>query len=174
MSIEKRFSTTKKAIQGRAEKKSEEGYLFKPQQRHYDESFDFYKKMKIKRPERMEELIKMYSGRKDLKDQMGNELFTLLNRKWQDLTREFDIEMVKETADFFEKYFQKNQYLPRKEFEEKMEELSKNLLGVKAETLKRDPDIASSFTGKEDILNQALDFIISSTIFEMRNSYYFS
>jgi len=61
----------------------------------------------------------------------------LLNRKWQDLTREFDIEMVKETADFFEKYFQKNQYLPRKEFEEKMEELSKNLLGVKAETLKR-------------------------------------
>jgi len=26
--------------------------------------------MKIKRPERMEELIKMYSGRKDLKDQM--------------------------------------------------------------------------------------------------------
>jgi len=33
--------------------------------------------------------------------------------------KEFDIEMVKETADFFEKYFQKNQYLPRKEFEER-------------------------------------------------------
>jgi len=40
----KKVFTTKKAIQGRAEKKSEEGYLFKPQQRHYDESFDFYKR----------------------------------------------------------------------------------------------------------------------------------
>lgn len=71
MSIEKPISTIKKAIIGRAEKKAYEGSLNKPEQKHYEESLNFFKKMKEKRPEKIEELILNSAKGNDLRDEMG-------------------------------------------------------------------------------------------------------
>jgi hypothetical protein len=174
MNIENKFSIIRKAIQGRAEKKSDENSLSKPEQRHYDESFSFYKTMRIKRPEKMKNLILMYAERKDLRNKMGTELFKVFNQTWSELTKDFFFEMIQKANDFFENYFQKNQNLPRSEFVKKMEDLSEEILKLKAEILRNDPRIISAFSGKEEILSQVIDYAISTTIFEARNSYYFS
>lgn len=176
MTIEKPISTIRKALKGRAEQKAAENSLDKPEQKHYDESLNFYKRMRDKRPEEIETLILNSAEGKELKDEMGEELYQVFDQIWKEKTKGFLYNLIQKTGEFLENYFDNNNNkdLPRSEFVKKMDEFAETLLNEKAKEIRDDPKIISAFSGKEDVLNKVIDYLISMTIYEARNNYYFT
>jgi|GEM_PF-2967670 len=164
MSIEKPISTIKKAIQGRAEEKAYEDSLDRPEQKHYDESLNFYKQMRDKRPEEIEKLILHSADSKELRDKMGMELYKIFDQTWKEKTKGFFLKMIERASEVKE-----NEELSRREFVKEMDSFAEKLLKETSEELRSDPRIISAFLGKEDILNKIIDYGITTTIYEARS-----
>src|SRR5467141_1911924 len=90
MSIEKPISTIRKAVQGSAEKVAAKEFLDEPEQRHYDKIFNVYRFLRQFEPEKIERIIKIAAKEKELKDEMGIELYKVFNQVWEQLIQGYE------------------------------------------------------------------------------------
>ncbi len=158
MSLEKPISTIRKAIEGTAQKSASAEFLDKPEKRHYNDAFDFYKYMRGFEPEKVEQVIMVAAKSKELSDEMGAELLKVFNKVWEDVTLGSEeklnkaIERLKETI------------LSHIELNQEIIKLEERFLKLKTNELKNDPRIVSAFAGKEELLNKGVQLAISSTL----------
>ena len=169
-----KFSTIRKAIQGRAEKEAEEASPSDTKEQHYKESFDFYKKIKKIKPERMGKFVSLYAERKELKEKIGGELYQVFNQRWEEVTKGTIEKMLLEAGNLVEEYYHKKLKLPHNLFMAKMNNFNKKLLDAKAEILRKDPIIIYCFKGKENLLEEAIDYTINAIILETQDNFIFS
>jgi len=169
-----KFSIIRKAIQGRAEKEAEEASPSDTKEQHYKESFDFYKKIREVKPERMENFVSLYAERKELKEKIGGELYQVFNQRWEEVTKGTKEKMLLEAGNLLEEYYNKKLKLPHNLFMVKMNTYAKQLLNEQAENMRKDSIIIYCFNGKEELLNEALDYTINAIILEMQDNYFFS
>jgi hypothetical protein len=83
MSIENPISTTRKAIEMSAERIADptlDG--IKPKDKHYDEVFNKFRELKDSNPELLEKLIITLAKDKDLKNEMGSDLYSWFQVIW--------------------------------------------------------------------------------------------
>lgn len=158
MSIEKPISTIRKAVQGSAEEIAANEYLEKPEERHYRETLNFFRFIKIFEPERYEQFVKIGAQGKELKDEMGAEKYKIFSRILREVT-ERDASKMKEAGDQI-----KSSNLPSEELSQEILELNTRYLKEKMEELKNDSRIASAFSGQEELLNRSIDFAITSML----------
>jgi len=160
MSLEKPISTIKKAVQRMAEESAEKESLDKPEQRHYDDVFTSYKILRMLEPKRLEVYIKTTAKSQELKNEIGAELFNVFDEVWIDATKEGKSE-IKNEVDQLESTFK---LLFPKEYNSELERIDKKYLKEKAEQVKNDPRVVQAFSGKEELLNKALDTTTSSML----------
>ncbi|HLG35303.1 MAG TPA: hypothetical protein VI757_10515 [Bacteroidia bacterium] len=159
MTIEKPFSTIRKAIEGSAEKQAENEFLEKPEHRHYKAAFDFYKTVRALAPEKVELLIKAAAKAKVLKDGMGGELYKTSNQVLDDLMegseKQFNdaVDQIKESGK-----------LSEKELHDEILKLNTRFIKIKMDEFKKDPRIVTTYAGKEELMNKFIDMVTSSTL----------
>ena len=159
MALEKPFSTIRKAIEGGAEKQAEKEFLENPEHRHYKAAFAYYKTVRALAPEKVELLIEAAAKAKDLKDEMGNELYKISNQVLNDLMdgseKQFN-EAVDQIKD--------SKLLTSEEFHNEILKLNIRFLNVKINEFKKDAQIISVYEGKGELLNKFIELINSSTL----------
>ena len=95
---------------------------------------------------------------------MGVELFQLFNSVWEDKTKGFSFKMIQKSSKMI-----KNKELSRNDFVKDMNNFAEIFLKEMAEELKNDPKIISAFAGKEELLCEAIDYGIITTINDARS-----
>lgn len=162
MSIEK--SIIRKAINGSAEEMAHKDSLEKPEQRHYDYVLNLYKRIRNERPEEIEKVILHSAEGKELKDKIGMDLYKVFDQIWKEKTKGFINEMFKRAGEV-----KSEKELTHEEFVKEMDAFAEKYLKEKGVQLRTDPQIVSAFSGKEEILNNVIDYGISTSIYIIKN-----
>ena len=163
MNIEKPISTIRRAIEGVAEEKAYKSSE-KIEQKHFDESIKFYKKMRDTRPDEVEKLILLSVEGKELRDKIGMELYIIFDPIWKNVTKGFLNKLIKRACEI-----KGERELTDKEFIKEIDTYAETLLRYDSKILKEDPRIISAFLGKEELLNKIIDYAVSTTIYIARN-----
>lgn len=159
MSIEKPISTIRRAIQESAEENASKEFLNEPEQRHYKQAIDFYKLLRKSSPEFLEIVIPLTAKRKELKDEMGLELYKVFEDAWENLLRGptgYESKMKEGMAQITE-----TKKLSSDEYNQEKINLTQRILNEESASLRHDSIISSAFSGNEEILNKAIEFEIS-------------
>lgn len=153
MSLEKPFSTIRKAIQGSAENRASKELLDKPEERHYKDAFHFFKSLRAFSPEKVELFITLTAKNKELRNAMGAELYKIFSRVMEDLSnrneKQFNeaVEQIKTTKK-----------LSHQEMSEDVKKLKERFIKEIVNEFKNDSRIVSAFAGKEKLLNKGIEF----------------
>lgn len=156
MSLENPFSDIRKAVEGVAEKSAEREFLDKPEERHFLSAFNYFKTIRAIDPEGIEMVIEVAAKSKNMKDEMGSDLYIASNQVLDQLLEgkeeQFNkaVEQIKRTTN------------SDKEFKEELKRLNLRFLEMKMKEFKKDPRIISSFQGKEGLLNKFVELMSSS------------
>ena len=113
--------------------------------------------MELFEPERFTKIIEMAAKGKDIKDEMGIELYTTLNQVMGDITNESQDKMNEAVKQIRETKIISNEELCNEIFK-----LQERFLIEKSSQVRSDPRIVSAFSGKEELLYKGIDFTISS------------
>lgn len=159
MTPENKYSTIRKAVEGKAEELAARELLEKPEKHHLDEVFNEYKALRGISPKELEAQISIASKRKELKDQMGIDANQIFNEVWDNLYNGptgLEIKEAEQTA-------QRKKYSrPTVETAlQDMVEFRERFFKWMEKFIKIDPRIITAFKGKEDILNQKIEFEVS-------------
>ena len=155
MMKENPISTIRKAIKGAAEQTSSAENIEIPEERHYKETFEFFRNLKILEPEMYEKLIEIGAKGKELSDELGYDL----HKRLVGILKQISI---------------KNKYLLDQEIDKikhtknlSPEQLEKELNRVKDEHINNivinevlnDSCLKSAFAEKEQLLKKVIDFL---------------
>lgn len=163
MSIEKPIATIRNAIKGAAEEKAYQSSE-NLEQKHIDESYKFFKKMRDYRPEEIEKIILLSSEGKELRDKLGMNLYQVFDPIWKEMTKEFMTKLIKRGCEI-----RSEKQLTKNEFYKEIEVFGIMLLEESSKKLKDDPRIISAFSGKEELLNKIIDYAVSTTLYIAKN-----
>lgn len=144
-------NTIRKAIIGTAEEKALQELLDAPEQRHIDEVLDFYRLAHSVDPKFLSQLIVVTAKIKDIKDELGHELYALYSQVWEELV----ISMKTDIADAMAGVNH-----PAKNSKKQRASVIKNYFDEKAEELKKNPRILSDFSGKEALLDKMISYTV--------------
>ena len=159
MSIEKPISTIRKAIKGSAEQIASTEFIKEPEERHYKEIFIFFRELKLEQPEVYEKLIKVGAKGKDLSDKMGKDLHEILSQILKEVsTRD------KETMEEAVNQIKKNKKLSYEELDNEIIKLKKRYLDGLAIELINNPRLKLAFAGKEELVEEIIDFLKSTML----------
>ncbi len=158
MTIENPIGTIKKAVQAFAEQKAENEFLEKPETRHYDAVFEQFRALKEASPEALETAVKLASNSKEIKDELGSELFILYKK----VANELDVEMKDKCMIAFKQL--KDENLSKDDLEIKVKELYIRVSKQVVDMFKNDPRIVLAFNGKEELLEKLSKFMEESGI----------
>jgi hypothetical protein len=159
MPLEKPIATIRKAVQGSAEKSALEDSRDTPEQKDFKQALNFYRYIKIFEPEKYEWIIQTAAKGKELKDAVGDELYKMVTSEWEEIIDRGsdklneDLEYIRTTS---KNYSEVGVY--------EAIHLYEMFLKEKAIEIKNNPKIMAAFSGKEDLLNQGIDFAANSML----------
>jgi hypothetical protein len=157
MKIEKPISTIRKAIKISAEQTAQEEFLKKPEKRHYEEAFSFYKYMKLFEPENYEKMIVIGAKGSELKDKMSPKLYKEFTNILEEVTSKNGIRIEKAIN-----VLKDSGLLSSEQLKQETLELNKELIAMNYNDLINDPRLKSAFKGKEGFLKKVIDFTSNS------------
>lgn len=152
MPIEKPISTIRKAVQGAAEEMASKESIQTPQAKHYDKVFLVFKTLRNINPKALEKLIIASAEGKELKDKLGNNLMV----EFETISSEIFGKHKKNIADEIKKIKVES---PSAENFEKIRSLVNNSFTELGNEIKHDPRLLHLFAGKEDLLDEAVNFV---------------
>jgi hypothetical protein len=155
MTIEKPISTIRKAIKGSAELEAEKEGRKRPKKRHFREAFQFFRFLKMIDPKMYEGSLELMAKAKDLKDEMGEDLYKTFTSVLEEITSKIREKVKKEYEQIKEKGPLSS---------EEILELNKKIIIISNEEMKNDSRLISAFLGKEELLNKTIDFISSEML----------
>lgn len=158
MGLENSFSSIRKAIVGTAEKSAEKELLEKSEARHYEAAFDYFKTVRALSPEKIETLITIAAKSKELKDEMGKELYNNSNQILKNIMKGVE-EQFNQAVDNIKKTTGSEE-----EFRNELANFNQRFIKIKMEEFKINPLVLSSFEGKENLLTKFINSIENSTI----------
>ena len=164
MSLEKPIPTIRNAVNRLAEERAEKESLESPEQRHFDDVFLTYKTWRMLDPKSLELSIKVSAKSQELKNEMGTELFKVFDQSWLNATKDGKKELSEEIA----KINKLVSMFPQK-YKEKLEHVNEKYLEEKANQIKNEPLVVQAFTGKEELLNKAIEITTSSMLELMKS-----
>ncbi|MFA6524085.1 MAG: hypothetical protein WC264_00450 [Candidatus Paceibacterota bacterium] len=159
MAIEKPISTIRKAVNSAAENMAKNEFLDKPEQRHYESVISEYKWLRAFEPEFLEKILVVGAKGSELKDEMGTELYNIFDK--------VRTEMTSNSEDQFKDAIEQIKMTKNLSLDELNQEISNLIIRyfkIKGEEIKNDPRIKSAFFGKEELLDKAINFIITSLV----------
>lgn len=157
MSLERPFSTIRKAVEESAEEKASKEFLDRPEPRHFEAAFNFYRTLRESDPEFFEAVVSLTAQRKEVRDTLGVELYSTFDRAWTSLINDHTNGYAAKVKAAFEQV-QETKNLNQEELEEERIILTKRFLTEAANIIESDPQLLISFRGKEELLNKAVVF----------------
>lgn len=158
MSLEKRISTIRKALHSSAEEKALGEFKDSPEKKHYDETINFFRYLKDFEPEKFELVVKIGAEGKELKDEMGLEKYKIFMDSWDNICSRDDAKLK------VAGYQIEKSDMPLKVKQEENIKLTERFYDQKSEEIRRDQNIINTFEGKEDLLNRAILFTVSTAL----------
>jgi len=159
MSIEKKISTVRKAIKGTAEADAEREGLMSPEGRHFKSAFNFYRFIKLVDPKTYEFMVSTAAKLNDLKTEMGPDLSRILGNAIERITGKDENKVEQQF-----RQLERTRKMTQEEEEEEILKLNINFTREKDEEIKKDTELLLAFSGKEELLNQAVSYISESMI----------
>ncbi len=132
--------------------------LNSPQEKHYKKAFSLLRLTKELNPRGFEKIVSIGAIGKEMKDEMGATLYKTFDEVWKDCTRGFGRNIIEVKS----RLVNENPKIPLDELSNELSVFYNSYLNAKAEVLKKDPRILSSFKGKEELLNKVLKTSITS------------
>lgn len=157
--IYKPISTIKGMVEERAKSFAESDSLEKPTEEHYNMAFNYYKFLKGMMPDAYKGTIRANSNDKEMRDEMGKDLYETYNEVWGEVYKESDNNIV----DDEEKEI-KAKNLSYKKEEEEILNFKKIFLKIKLGEFKNNPRIVSAFKDKPYLLKKYTDSYLSTAI----------
>lgn len=155
MAIEKPISTIRKAVHGAAEELAAKEFLQKPEPKHYDKVFLIFKTLRNINSKTLEKVIVASVKGKALKDKLGEKLMTDFERVAFEISAYYKRKINAEIEKIEKDSSCKNK-------SERITISAKNIFEEMAYKIKKDPRLLSSFAGKEDMLDEAVNFLKSN------------
>lgn len=151
-----RISIVKKAVQKSAEELAKKEFLDKPEQRHLDKSINLYKDLRESSPEFFKDAILLMARRKELKNEMGAELYNIFDDVWAEILNGSNgyENRMREAL----KQVRNTRKLSLEEYKQEKLNLTERFLQEKGNQIKNDYRIVSAFIGKGEILDNAIEF----------------
>ena len=163
MSIEKPFSTIRKAVEGRAEEAATFEGLETPTSKHYKREFNILRVSKMFNPENYERDLIIGARAKELKDAMGKEKYIIFNDILKEIEEKYDKEKSEKESLLSMQNFHdgkaRNDYLI----------LNEKYLTMKANELKLDPRIIAAFKENMNLVDETLLFIKNSVMERLKD-----
>lgn len=163
MSIEKPFSTIRKAVEGRAEEAATYEGLEAPTSKHYKREFNILRVSKMFNPENYERDLIIGARAKELKDAMGKEKYEIFNKVQIELEEKYDNEKSEAEAQI--QINGTNMENGKTEFLT----LNQKYLSIKENELKSDPRIQSAFKDNMNLVDDTLMFIRDSVMERLKD-----
>ena len=163
MTIENPIGTIKKAIEQTAEDKAEKELLEKPEARHYQEVFDFYRMVKGSDTELFETLIKLSAKRKELKILLGPEKYRQFDQRWTALLND-PVNGYSKRIEVALAQVGRSKSLTRKELDSEKVGLTERFLNQFTTSAMNDAQLIRIFNGEQQLLQQVVDFECSSLL----------
>jgi len=171
MNIENPLHTIKKAVEEAAIRKASNEFLEKPEARHFQLVFDDFKRLRNLNPQVLARLIIRYAKTKELKDELGRNLDFTLQQVYNEKSSQLEDRIIA-GIEQLQSMSKMKQEEVQKEFAALMQRGAEEL----GRQIKTDSRITSSFVGKEELLNKAINFInkeLLETLYDL-NKYVFN
>lgn len=154
MKIEKPISTIRKAIKGSAEQMASREFLEEPEERHYKDTFDFFRALKMLQPEMYEKMIVVGAKGQELSERIGKDSHKILTGVLREIAAK-DKEDLKQAVESM----RNTRNLSSEELEREIFKLKERYFNnVVTKEILNDPRLKSAFAGKEELLIKVVDF----------------
>ncbi|MBP6025454.1 hypothetical protein [Ferruginibacter sp.] len=154
MSLENPISTIRKAVQGAAEELASKELLQKAESNHYDKVFLIFKTLRNINPKTLEKVIIASAKGKELKDKLSKELFAEFESVAFEISADYKKKITAQVEKIENDSSCQNKY-------EQVTAVTKNIFTDMAYEIKNDPRLLTAFAGKEDLLDEAVNFVHS-------------
>ena len=158
MSIENPIQTIKKAITASAEKLASNESINKPEPRHFEQIFNMYKQLRESDPVTLEKIIIISVKGKELKDKLGHDLDSVFQQVANETQNRLKEKIISEIN-----IFQNSDELNSSDQNQKLKEIIEHGLNQLKNEILNDSRIKTAFGGHQELLNQCIDFTVSSS-----------
>lgn len=152
MTIENKISTIKKAVVAAAEKIALKESMPSPKQEHYERVFELYRQLKNINPNALENLIVVSAKAKELKNETGENLYSLFETEWENEELNLKNKLVKKIT-----AIEKQDLTTEKYKQEIMVETNK-LFDEISKLIENNSKIQEAFSGKKNLLQKNIEF----------------